>query len=885
MKTTNSSQTRLLYNPQLQSAEMTEKLFVVRKEQFALLLNDILKEKENSIPQHHLIIGQRGMGKTTILKRMEVELHKEQYRKQFIPLIYREEQYNIKDLAEFWLNTLDALADSLQYENYPPEMLADIDKTIRELSRKEAEIVSKEAYRFLMDTCRELHRRPVLLIDNIDIVFSGLDSVNKNKQEQWALRKLLSENGAPIVIGGGITTTNDVVKYDMPFYNYFKIQYLYKLNYDEFVKLLNNLATATDSDASVFASIQQNTSRQKALLELTGGSPRVTAILFDQISKGFSTDINDDLNILADAITPLYKAKFEELPPQQRTILDAIALNWDAISLRKLAIATRMKNTQLSPQLKRLIDSGWIETTPAYKDKGNAYFISERFFNIYYLIRNSSRRHKDKIYCLSKFLECFYGKEELERIAKNHLCQDYQSEKDLFYAMVFKKSKMLNKKMRNEFENKIISMKNKNILDDYFKSEIIKISNKKIQTAFKQGKYDTAVEMLTNIIDLNSNNADNYGDRGRAYVQLNKLDNAVDDFTQAIKLEPENAHWYYFRGSSFLRLQAEELAVADCSKVIDLNQHDLLNYGAYSLRGGIHLYQNKFELAIADYDKSISITSVEYKNRASDYSFRGMAKEGLLDYLGAIEDHDKSIELNPEDETAWFFKAECLLELKQYEEAIKSYDKATELNPNYHVAWNNKGYTYMEMKSFDKSAVAYEKARVINPKDLIPKLHLMFLYRDKLGKMDNALEIFKSIKEEDVNQNEEKELVCRFYLHKTLFDLYEQNKGIAKENLLRAVEVLEDEQKIWFIANEYWGARFASVVIKLGYGSWLLKILEEKGYDVVLSPYYTAIQALEIEKQDRKNGKEGAEVYLNNRAVEISEPAKEIVEKIRKYMD
>jgi len=49
----------------------------------------------------------------------------------------------------------------------------------------------------------------------------------------------------------------------------------------------------------------------------------------------------------------------------------------------------------------------------------------------------------------------------------------------------------------------------------------------------------------------------------------------------------------------------------------------------------------------------------------------------------------------------------------------------------------------------------------------------------------------------------------------------------------------------------------------------------------VLSPYYTAIQALEIEKQDSKNGKKDAEIYLKNRAVEISEPARIIIEKIK----
>ena len=423
-----------LYNPQRQSAEVTEKLFVVRQKQFELLLNKIIQEKENSIPQHYLIIGQRGMGKTTILKRMEVELHKEQYQQLFVPLLFREEQYNVKDLAEFWLNSLDALADSLESEKCPKEILDTIDKTTKELSKKASKTISEEAYRFLMDTCRDLHRRPVLLIDNIGLVFSRLDINSKSKQEQYTLRKLLSENAAPIVLSAGVTATDDVINYGMPFYDFFQIQYLKKLDYKEFSALLKNLATVTNSDETVFVSLQKNTSRQQSLLELTGGSPRTTVMLFKHIVKGFSADINDDLEALADEITPLYKAKFEELPTQQQLILDAIAMNWDAISLRKLATATGMQNNQLSPQLKRLTDEGWIETTPAYKSKGNAYFISERFFNIWYLIRNSARRYKEKIYCLSKFLECFYEKEDLERLSDGFLQKNICHPKDIWFG-------------------------------------------------------------------------------------------------------------------------------------------------------------------------------------------------------------------------------------------------------------------------------------------------------------------------------------------------------------------------------------------------------------------------------------------------------------------
>ena len=80
-----------LYNPQRQSHEVTKKLFAVRQKQFGLLLEKILQEEDHSIPQHYLIAGQRGTGKTMMLKRMQVEFYKHQ---RFIPLLFPEEQYN-----------------------------------------------------------------------------------------------------------------------------------------------------------------------------------------------------------------------------------------------------------------------------------------------------------------------------------------------------------------------------------------------------------------------------------------------------------------------------------------------------------------------------------------------------------------------------------------------------------------------------------------------------------------------------------------------------------------------------------------------------------------------------------------------------------------------
>jgi len=75
---------------------------------------------------------------------------------------------------------------------------------------------------------------------------------------------------------------------------------------------------------------------------------------------------------------------------------------------------------------------------------------------------------------------------------------------------------------------------------------------------------------------------------------------------------------------------------------------------------------------------------------------------------------------------------------------------------------------------------------------------------------------------------------------------------------------------------------FAAICLNLNYGKWFLNILSEKGFDKILAPYFVAVQALETEQ---KENKEKAEIYLKNRAIEISDPARMIIEKIRKYMN
>lgn len=423
-----------LYNSQRVTDNQSKQLFVARTKLLNLLLNSILSTKKNDPPKHQLIVGQRGMGKTTMLKRLEVEIRTQPEYKGFVPLLFPEEQYNLDNLTTFWLNCIDALADIMDKEGHY-DIATEIDKEVERLSSISAEQRTKRVSTYFKHLVFNLGRRPILLIDNINLVFGRLD-----KADQHALRAYLTEDGSPIIIGASSSSLIDEINtYDAPFYDAFQVHFLKKLTAQELKDILNNLAAVT-GQRTLKTAIRKNGSRIKAINQLTGGNPRTAVILFKQIIEGFSDDITKELDGILDAQTPSYKARFEELPEKMQIIVNAIAMKWDPITLEQIREYTQMENGQISPQLKRLGDFGWIEKPKSARGKGGSYEISERMFNIWFLMRLSSRRQKKTVSCLSKFMEAFYEKGcDFSDLVKQIMLKQFTDEKHAVTALALAK--------------------------------------------------------------------------------------------------------------------------------------------------------------------------------------------------------------------------------------------------------------------------------------------------------------------------------------------------------------------------------------------------------------------------------------------------------------
>ena len=201
------------------------------------------------------------------------------------------------------------------------------------------------------------------------------------------------------------------------FYEFFYPHLLHPLSEAELLRCLRKIAdTRGPAGQPVRDILAREPERLRTLHTLTGGNPRVLALVYQLLERAESDTVFADLEVLLDQLTPFYKARVEDYrSDQQRAVIDAVALHWDPITSHDLAKITEIEITTVSSQLTRLKNDGLIEEVPTSGARAG-YQLVERFFNIWYLMRHGTRRTRQKMYWLTAFLKSFYAPDELTRM-------------------------------------------------------------------------------------------------------------------------------------------------------------------------------------------------------------------------------------------------------------------------------------------------------------------------------------------------------------------------------------------------------------------------------------------------------------------------------------
>ncbi|MDX2243295.1 MAG: tetratricopeptide repeat protein [Leptolyngbyaceae cyanobacterium bins.302] len=100
---------------------------------------------------------------------------------------------------------------------------------------------------------------------------------------------------------------------------------------------------------------------------------------------------------------------------------------------------------------------------------------------------------------------------------------------------------------------------------------------------------------------------------------------------------------------------------------------------------------------------------------ANDYVEQGKAFYFENRFEDAIAAYDKALHMEPDNHKAWFSRGAVLVKLQKIDEALKAYDRALELKPDLAEAWFGRGTVLAKQQDLAGAIAAYEQAIVLKP--------------------------------------------------------------------------------------------------------------------------------------------------------------------------
>lgn len=222
---------------------------------------------------------------------------------------------------------------------------------------------------------------------------------------------------------------------------------------------------------------------------------------------------------------------------------------------------------------------------------------------------------------------------------------------------------------------------------------------KKANKFLKEKKFEEAIAVIDEALELDPNNLGALEKKGDALFKLGNNDEALLNYEKILQISPNHV----VRSGKPL-----------FEKVLEINPNHVF---AMNKKGENLLKQDSLDEAILYFDKVLEINP----NHADSLSNKGVTLEILGSSEEAKQYFDKALEIDPNQVTALGNKGDAFAKLGNNKEALFYYDKVLSINPRY----------------FDISGTPYyDKTLEIDPN------HVIALYTKGLGLsfFDNLLE-------------------------------------------------------------------------------------------------------------------------------------------------
>ena len=384
------------YNPGFLTDGELISSFCVRIGEFESII-ETLHDTGASSNAHTVVIGPRGSGKTHLLLRIAAEVRREAALAGLFPIVFAEESYEVATTGEFWLECLGLLAEQAPAAERDDLRLSYND--LRSMPLEDDRALAERCLGSLLDFADRQGKRLLLVVENLNMLFAEM----ADPYMGWRLRKTLQTEPRIFLLGSATSRFAEIDHPEHALYDLFRVVTLHPLDTGECEALWSTVSGQPAGTQPV-----------RPLQILTGGNPRLIAVI-----AGFETaysfrELMDNLLDLVDEHTEYFKSHLDALPQQERRVYLALARLWKPATAREVAQLARVDVHKCSAQLNRLVDRGAVANEGGTARR-RQYYLTERMYNIYYLLRRPSGE-RQVVEALIRFMASYYSPADLVNI-------------------------------------------------------------------------------------------------------------------------------------------------------------------------------------------------------------------------------------------------------------------------------------------------------------------------------------------------------------------------------------------------------------------------------------------------------------------------------------
>ncbi|MEG3909007.1 tetratricopeptide repeat protein, partial [Microcoleus sp. w2-18aC4] len=615
------------FTPSLMKHEDLEEMLVQRHDLANELVESIRHSILKPIEQHHLLIGMRGIGKTHLVSLMYHRVSKmEDLREKVLIAWLREEEWGVTSFLDLLLRILR----SLQQE-YPVEYKVKLFDRVESLYGESPDNAQQTAAELLKDFAGD--RTLLLLVENLDDLFEGFGD---SGQQQF--RDYLEKYHFCTIFATSQHFFKGIEHKKAPFYEFFNLHYLEKLNLDEVVCLLKNIAKLEgNKELELFIETPTGRSRIEAIHQLAGGNHRVYMIFAEFLTRDSLDRLVKPFLQTLDELTPYYQARMAWLSPQQRKIIEFLCDRRGAVMVKEIAQRCFMTHQTASSQLKQLSGMGYVTSESIGRE--SYYEIQEVLMRF---CMDVKKHRGEPISLIVDFLRLWYTQEELKQrldrlgvgfTAIGKELVDNSSEKSHFKSHINLETLPPNAVIEREYLLRALQARE---TDDY---ENLRVAAcvQEIENCKEKKDYVSTLNLANKLVVIRGQ-AQDWLEKANCLHNLERYDEALESFDRAIDLEPKDWQAWMMQGGVFYKLERYEEALASFNKTIEIEPNSASLWYA---RSHVLKYLKRYEEALASYDKMIEL---EF-NYANVWHFRGSVLNNLGRYEEALASCDKAIEL------------------------------------------------------------------------------------------------------------------------------------------------------------------------------------------------------------------------------------------------